>query len=58
MNEDEIICNCIGTTVKDIMDAMNNGAKTIEDIEELTQAGTVCGACVADIEALMEKLSK
>ena len=58
MNEDEIICSCIGTTVKDIMDAMDNGAKTIEDIEEVTQAGTVCGACIGDIEALMEKLKK
>lgn len=58
MNEDEIICNCVGTTVKDIMEAMDHGAKTVEDIEEMTQAGTICGACIADIEALMEKLKK
>ena len=56
MNEDEIICSCIGTTVRDIMDAVNNGAKTVEDISAVTQAGTVCGACLSDIEALLEKL--
>lgn len=56
MNEDEIICPCIGTTVRDIMDAVENGANTVEDIEAVTNAGTVCGACISDIEALLSKL--
>lgn len=58
MNENDIICTCLGTTVKDIMDAMDQGATTIEEIKELTQAGTVCGACISDIEELMASLKK
>lgn len=56
MNEDEVICPCIGTTVRDIMDAVENGANTVEDIQAITNAGTVCGACINDIEALLAKL--
>ncbi len=56
MNEDEVICPCIGTTVRDIMDAVENGANTVEDIQAATNAGTVCGACISDIEALLAKL--
>lgn len=56
MNEDDIICTCMGTTVRDIMDAVENGANTVEEIEAATQAGTVCGACIGEIETLLEKL--
>lgn len=56
MNEDDIICPCTGITARDIMDAVNNGASTVEDIEAATSAGTVCGACIQDIETLLAKL--
>lgn len=56
MNEDDIICACMGTTVRDVMEAVENGANTVEEIEAATQAGTVCGACIGEIEELLEKL--
>ncbi len=43
MNEDEVICPCIGTTVRDIMDAVEHGANTVEDIQAITTAGPVGG---------------
>ena len=58
MDENKIICSCFGTTVGDIKKAMNDGAQNIEDIKAMTQAGTACGACLDDIEALMEQLKK
>lgn len=58
MNEDDIICTCIGTTVRDVMDAVAGGAATVEEIQAATQAGTVCGACIDEIEALLNKLKK
>ncbi|HCL01872.1 MAG TPA: (2Fe-2S)-binding protein [Lachnoclostridium phytofermentans] len=58
MNDDDIICTCFDVSVKDIKDAYANGATTIEAIGEATQAGTLCGACIDDIESLLESLSK
>ncbi|MBQ9120275.1 MAG: (2Fe-2S)-binding protein [Lachnospiraceae bacterium] len=58
MDENEVICNCLGTTVGDIKKAMEDGAQNIADIQEMTQAGTACGACLDSIEALMEQLKK
>ncbi|MDE7298965.1 MAG: (2Fe-2S)-binding protein [Lachnospiraceae bacterium] len=57
MDENEIICSCMGTTVRDIMDAVENGAKTLEEVQAVTQVGTVCGACLDDVEALIKKLT-
>lgn len=56
MDEDSVICACLGTTVRDIMDAAENGAGTVEEIEAATQAGTICGACLDEIGALLAKL--
>ena len=42
MDENEIICACMGTT---------------EEVQAATQAGTVCGACLPELEALIEKLA-
>jgi bacterioferritin-associated ferredoxin len=58
MNDDDIICTCYEVSVKDIKDAYANGATTVEAIGEATQAGTLCGACIGEIESLLESLSK
>lgn len=59
MNDDDIICTCFDLTVKDIKDAISNGATTLEEVEEATQAGTLCGACIGDLETLInEELKK
>ncbi len=54
MNRDDIVCNCMGVTAGEIMDAIESGAKTVEDIQESTGAGTVCGGCISDIEQLLK----
>jgi bacterioferritin-associated ferredoxin len=45
MDRDEIICDCAGITYGEIVDAIKNGAKTVEDISEATDAGNYCGYC-------------
>ena len=54
MDRDETECNCMWLTAGEIMEAIENGAKTVEDIQEATGAGTVCGGCIGDIEKLLE----
>ena len=45
MNPDEVICSCLDITKGMIQEAVNNGAKTLEDVQEINNVGTVCGAC-------------
>lgn len=37
-----------------IKDAVEAGAKTLEDVQEQTGASTVCGACLEDVQRLVE----
>ena len=58
MNLDKIVCNCMGITSGQIRDAVYAGANTVEDVQEATDAGTVCGACLEDIEHLVKQFVK
>ena len=39
------VCQCLGITYGEIMEAIKNGARSVEDIMDATDAGTVCGLC-------------
>jgi NAD(P)H-nitrite reductase large subunit len=41
-DKDEIICWCSNVTRADIENAMDEGAKTLDDIKEMTGACTIC----------------
>ncbi len=51
----EVICNCVGVTKDQIVEAKRNGAKTVEEIGDVTQAGTICGVCVDDIQEILDQ---
>lgn len=53
MAGDRIICKCKNVSYIDIRKAMINGARTVEEIKEITGAGTGCGGCVPEIEAIL-----
>ena len=52
---DKIVCDCLGTTVEDVKEAVANGATTVEDIQETTEAGTICGACNCILETTLHE---
>ncbi|MCI7181896.1 MAG: (2Fe-2S)-binding protein [Schaedlerella sp.] len=54
MNLDKIVCNCLDVTNGMIKDAVENGANTLEEVQEITGAGTVCGACIDDVQRLID----
>jgi len=54
MNLDKIVCNCMNVTSGMIKDAVDAGASTLEEIQAATGAGTVCGACLDDVERLVK----
>lgn len=54
MNMDKIVCNCMSVTNGMIKDAVDSGADTLEEVQEITGAGTVCGACLDDVQRLVD----
>ncbi len=56
-NPDEIICSCLDITRGMIKEAVDNGAKTLEDVQEVNSVGTVCGSCIEEVENLIAELT-
>lgn len=48
-----IVCHCKQVSYGDIRKAMVGGARTIEEIQEITGAGTGCGNCIKDIKKIL-----
>jgi len=44
----------MGITNGMIQDAVEAGAKTLEEVQEQTMAGTVCGSCRENIQHLVD----
>jgi NAD(P)H-nitrite reductase large subunit len=51
----EIICHCEEITYKEIIEAITNGATTVNDISNATDAGIACGTCIEIIEDILEE---
>lgn len=55
MNLEKTVCFCMGVTNGMIKDAVDAGASTLEEVQEATGASTVCGACLEDVQRLVEE---
>lgn len=54
--EGEIICHCFGITDRLIRKVIkDNNLKTVEDVTHYTKAGGACGACIPQIEDIIEE---
>ena len=54
MNLDKVVCYCLNITNGMIKDAVDAGASTLEEVQEATGASTVCGACMDDVQRLVD----
>lgn len=54
MDKDEVICSCMNVTVGMIKDAIDGGARTFEEVQEATSAGTVCGICNDAVQEVID----
>lgn len=54
MNLDKIVCECYGVTNGMIKEAVDKGATTLEEVQEITNASTACGACTDDVQRLVD----
>lgn len=58
MDLNKTVCNCMSVTGGMIKKAVEAGAKTLEEVQTATGAGTVCGACLEDVRRLVEEFTK
>lgn len=56
MNDEKIVCNCMNVTIGDIRNAIRDGAKNFEEVQEITGAGTVCGSCAEYAENVVREI--
>ena len=56
--ENNIVCYCLNISEADIVKAVNEGAKTLEEVQDVTGAGTACGSCLGQIEEIIAKNAK
>lgn len=55
MDLDKTVCYCMNVTNGMIKDAVESGASTLEEVQEITGAGTVCGACIENVQHLIDQ---
>lgn len=55
MNLDKVVCNCMNVTNGMIKNAIDNGANSLEEVQSVTGAGTVCGTCLDNVRRLVEQ---
>ncbi|MGN1165090.1 MAG: (2Fe-2S)-binding protein [Lachnospiraceae bacterium] len=58
MDVNELICPCMDVTVGAVKAAVASGATTVKEIQDKTGAGTICGACLDDIQNVIDQLTK
>lgn len=56
MDLDKIVCYCTNVTNGMIKEAVDAGADTLEEVQQITGAGTVCGACLENVQQLVDAL--
>ena len=53
MAGNKMICHCNQVDYITIRKAMIQGARTVDEIQEMTDAGTMCGRCISDVEKIL-----
>ncbi len=58
MDRNDILCTCLDIAKGEIEDAIRKkNLKKVKEVQDETEAGTICGACVEDIYFLLEEIN-
>ena len=59
LKDSDIVCNCNAVTKGEIVKAiLEGGARTLEDIQNMTKASTSCGSCSELVERILRQYVK
>ena len=54
--EDNIICQCMDVSEHEVVDSIKNKeAISVQDIMDITGAGTGCGSCIGELEDILKR---
>ena len=53
MDLNKVICSCFQVTNGMIKDAVDAGANTVEEVQDATNAGNACGACLDELQQVV-----
>lgn len=53
-----LVCLCNLVDEKEILACLKKGAKSTKDIQRFTRAGSSCGRCLPEIDAIVESFLK
>lgn len=46
---DYVVCTCMGVMYSEILEAIERGANTLDDLSDLLAIGTGCTSCVPEV---------
>jgi bacterioferritin-associated ferredoxin len=49
------VCLCLAISDRVIRGAIVDGARTLEELEDVSGAGSVCGGCYAELQRLLDE---
>ena len=53
------ICHCNVVMKSEIVKAIKEKhLQTVEEVQEATEAGTICGGCIPDIEEILKEINR
>lgn len=55
--EEALVCFCHGVCEAEIRQAIEQGARTLEEVRAKTRASTGCGGCTTEVERLLAELA-
>lgn len=58
MKKDKLACNCHHVTYGQIIEAVQNGATTYEEVSRVTHCGTGCGKCQDFIKSMVADIQR
>lgn len=58
MNRNKEACHCRNITYGMIENAISNGAMTLQDVQDATNAGKSCGKCMEFLEFLIRDIKE
>lgn len=58
MERNDVVCDCFAVTMGEIEEAIRTkNLKTVEQVGEITNAGTGCGGCTEKIQAILDRIN-
>jgi bacterioferritin-associated ferredoxin len=56
MDNNTVVCECFKVTGLDLKNAIKNGAKSFQEVQEVTNVAKSCGNCVNSAKVLFDEL--